>query len=96
MPMGFNSKGAGDTKAVMQFKFSGEVEGSCHLKIENGEIEAIEEIAENSDFTIESPFEVWMDIMRGKVDGQQAFMAQKYKVVGDISLLMRMNELFGG
>lgn len=96
MPMGFNPKAAGDTKAVMQFKFSGEVEGSCHLKIENGEIEAIEGTVDSPDLNIESPFEVWMDIITGKVDGQQAFMAQKYKVMGDLSLLMKMNELFGG
>jgi hypothetical protein len=96
MPMGFNGEAAGDTKAIMQFKFSGEVEGSCHLNIENGEINATEGTAENPDLTIESPFEVWMDIMTGKADGQKAFMAQKYKVVGDLSLLMKMNELFGG
>jgi hypothetical protein len=34
MPMGFNSQAAGDMKAILQFNFSGEVEGS--FKIENG------------------------------------------------------------
>jgi putative sterol carrier protein len=72
------------------------VEGSFHLNIENGEINAIEGTAENPGLTIESSFEVWMDIMTGKANGQKAFMAQKYKVVGDLSLLMKMNELFGG
>jgi hypothetical protein len=33
--------------------------------------------------------------MTGKADGQQTFMAQKYQVHGDLSLLMRMNALFG-
>jgi len=95
MPMGFNPNGAGDTKAILQFNFSGDVEGSCHFKIENRKIEALTGIAENPDLTIESPFEVWMDIMTGKADGQQMFMEQKYKVTGDLSLLMRMNQLFG-
>ena len=36
-----------------------------------------------------------MDIITGKADGQQMFMQQKYKAVGDLSLLMRMKELFG-
>ena len=36
-----------------------------------------------------------MDIMTGKADGQQMFMQQKYKTVGDLSLLMRMKDLFG-
>jgi len=38
---------------------------------------------------------VWMDIMTRKADGQQMFMEQKYKVFGDFSLLLRMNQLFG-
>ncbi|HEX7535283.1 MAG TPA: SCP2 sterol-binding domain-containing protein [Syntrophales bacterium] len=32
--------------------------------------------------------------MNGKADGQTMFMEQKYKVAGDISLLMKMNQLF--
>ena len=95
MPMGFNPDGAGDTRAVLQFNFSGDVEGSCHFKIENRTIEALPGIAESPDLTIDAPFEVWMDIITGKADGQQMFMEQKYKVVGDLSLLMRMNQLFG-
>ena len=95
MPMGFNPKGAGDTKAVLEFKFSGDVEGSCHFRIENGKIEAHPGTAENPSLTIETPFHVWMDIMTGKADGQQMFMEQKYRVKGDFSLLMRMKQLFG-
>ncbi|MGD2124948.1 MAG: SCP2 sterol-binding domain-containing protein [Desulfobacteraceae bacterium] len=95
MPMGFNPEAAGDTKAVLQFNFSGDTGGSCHFKIENGEIDAIMGASEKPDLTIDAPFDVWMDIMTGKADGQQMFMEQKYKVVGDLSLLMRINELFG-
>ena len=95
MPMGFNPAAAGDTRATIQFKFSGEAEGSCHFKIENGKIQASMGLAEKPDLTIESPFGVWMDIMTRKADGQQMFMEQKYKVSGDFSLLLRMNQLFG-
>jgi multimeric flavodoxin WrbA len=95
LPMGFNPDGSGDTKAVLQFNFTGEVEGSCHFRIENRRIKSILGPAEKPDITIDSPFEVWMDIMTGKADGQQMFMAQKYKVTGDFSLLMRMNQIFG-
>lgn len=95
MPMGFNSEAAGDTRAVLQFNFSGEVEGSCHFKIENGKIEAKKGAADKPDLTVDSPFEVWMDVMTGKADGQQMFMQQKYKAFGDLSVLMRMKDLFG-
>ena len=45
---------------------------------------------ENPDITIETPFEIWMDIMTGKADGQQMFMEQKYKVNGDLSLMIQL------
>jgi hypothetical protein len=32
--------------------------------------------------------------MNSKADGQKMFMEQKYKVLGDIALLMKMNQLF--
>jgi multimeric flavodoxin WrbA/putative sterol carrier protein len=95
MSMAFNSKHAEQTKAVMQFTFSGEVEGSCHFEIENGKITAREGVAEKPSLVVESPFEVWMDITTGKADGQQMFMQQKYRASGDFSVLMRMKELFG-
>ncbi len=92
---GFKPDAAGDTRAVIQFDFSGETKGACHFRIEKRRIEAIQGSAQSPDLTIESPFEVWMDIMTGKADGQQMFMAQKYRATGDLSLLIRMGQLFG-
>ena len=92
---GFNPASAGDTTAVFQFNFSGDVTETCHFRIENGTISTVQGSAESPDLTIDTPFEVWMDIMTGKADGQQMFMAQKYKVRGDLSLLMRMGQIFG-
>ncbi|MBU2498762.1 MAG: NAD(P)H-dependent oxidoreductase [Proteobacteria bacterium] len=95
MPMGFDPEAAGETSAILQFHFSGEVQGTCHFRIEKGKITAIMGPGENPTLTIDTPFEVWMDIMTGKADGQQMFMQQNYKVAGDFSLLLRMNQLFG-
>jgi hypothetical protein len=95
LPMGFRPEKAGDLKATVQFDFSGGVAGSCHFVIEDARIQASDGPADRPDLTIETPFDLWMDIMTGKRDGQQAFMAQAYKTRGDLSLLMRMGELFG-
>ena len=92
---GFDPVGAGDTMAILQFNFTGDVQETCHFRIENGTISTFQGSAESPDLTIDTPFDVWMDIMTGKADGQQMFMAQKYKVQGDLSLLMRMSEIFG-
>jgi multimeric flavodoxin WrbA/putative sterol carrier protein len=95
LPMGFNAEAAGDTRATLQFNFEGDVQGSCHFDIRDGKIEAKKGPAENASMTINSPFELWVDIMAGKADGQQMFMEQKYTVDGDLNLLLRMNEFFG-
>jgi hypothetical protein len=42
MSIGFNPQSAAGTTAVLQFNFTGEVQGSCYLTIENGKIEAKE------------------------------------------------------
>ncbi|MDD5170116.1 MAG: NAD(P)H-dependent oxidoreductase [Syntrophales bacterium] len=94
MSMGFNPKGTGDTKAVMQFDFTGDVEGSCHFKIEEGKIEAVLGGSDSPDLVIMTPFALWLDIMAGRADGQQAFMEQKYRITGNISLLMKMRDFF--
>jgi multimeric flavodoxin WrbA/putative sterol carrier protein len=95
LPMGFNAAAAGDTRATIQFNFEGDVQGSCHFCIGESKIEAKKGVAENAGLTINSPFELWMDIMAGKADGQQMFMEQKFTVEGDLNLLLRMNEFFG-
>jgi hypothetical protein len=90
MPLGLNSEAVGDKKAILQFKFSGTVKDPCHFIIEKGKIGAKPGISEKPDLTIETPFELWMDIMTRKADGQKLFMQQKYKVFGDLSLMMRL------
>jgi len=93
--MGFNHEAGKDTRATLQFDFSGKVEGACHFTIDCGNIEVVAGKTDSPDLTIATPFEVWMDIMTGKADGQKMFMEQKYQVTGDLELLMRFGELFG-
>ena len=94
MPMGFNPEAAGDTKATLQFEFTGSVEGSCCLIIADGTIETKEGKAEKPDLIIKTPFEVWMDIVTGKADGTEMFMEGKYEVEGNAEFL-DMSRFFG-
>lgn len=94
-PFGLNSEVAGDRKVILQFNFSGYVEDSCYFIIEKGNIEARKGIEENPDLAIKTPFNIWMDIMTGKTDGQQMFMEQKYKVTGDIGLMIQLFKTVG-
>ena len=89
-PFGLNSEAVGERKIILQFNFSGEVTDPCYFIVEKGNVSAEKGEKENPDITIETPFEIWMDIMTGKADGQQIFMEQKYKVDGDLSLMIQL------
>ncbi len=90
LPFGLNSEAVGARKVILQFNFTDEVTGSCCFTIEKGSVSAEEGGMENPDITIDTPFGVWMDIMTRKADGQQMFMDQKYKVDGDLSLMIQL------
>ena len=90
LPFGLNSAAVGNKKVTLQFKFSGDLEDSCYFAIEKENIEAKAGTWDNPDLTIDTPFDVWMDIMTGKADGQQMLMEQKYKVSGDLSLMLQL------
>jgi putative sterol carrier protein len=95
MKLGFNPDSAGGLKATIQFNFSGEDQGSCFLSIADGVINGRQGSFNQPDLAVNTPFEVWMDILTGKADGQQMFLDQKYTVEGDLDLLMQMDQLFG-
>ena len=93
MKLGFNPGPAGGLKTTIQFNFSGENQGSCFLSIADGSINGQQGSFNQPDLTVNTPFEVWMDILTGKADGQQMFLDQKYTVEGDLSLLMQMEQV---
>jgi len=89
-PFGINSEAVGNRKVILQFNFSGQITDSCYFVIEEDHVDSKNGIAKIPDITIETPFGIWMDIMTGKADGQQMFMEQKYKVEGDLSLMIQL------
>jgi putative sterol carrier protein len=95
MKLGFKPEAARDISARIQFNFSGETAGGCFLDISGGAIQAQQGKAMDPSLIVNTPFEVWMDILTGKADGQQLFFDQKYTVEGDLDLLLRMDQMFG-
>jgi multimeric flavodoxin WrbA len=90
LPFGLNIKAVGNNRFILQFKFSGVVEGSCYFTIDKGNIYSKMGVSAHPDLTIETPFALWIDIMNDKLDGQRMFMEQAYKVTGDISLMIQL------
>jgi len=95
MKLGFNADSANGLKTTIQFNFSGENQGSCFLIIDDGSLQGQQGNYTDPDLTVNTPFEVWLDILTKKADGQQMFMEQQYTVEGDLELLMQLDQLFG-
>ncbi len=95
MPTVFDAGAAGDLIADIQFDVSGEEPGSYYLQIEKGTCTFHEGESPSPKLTIHSPSEVWLAVSRGEMDGQAAFMQQKYTVEGDFNLMLKLNDLFG-
>ncbi len=90
MLYGLNSEAAAERRIILQFNFSGEMSDSCYFIIAKGNVDAKTGKRDSPDITIETPFELWMDIVTGKADGQQMFMEQKYTVEGDLALMIEL------
>lgn len=89
-PFGLNADAAGDRRVQLQINFSGDINDSCYFNVEKGGVEAKQGSCEKPDLTIDTPFNIWMDIITRKADGAQMFVQQKYKVGGDMSLMMQL------
>ena len=94
MPMGFKADAAGDLNAVYQFEVSGKEDFVGHLKIAEGTCTYQDGPAEDPDVIIRTPADVWLAIATGDLDGQEAFMAGKYTVEGDLGLMLKLKSLF--
>lgn len=95
MPQSFKNSAAQDLKAIYQFEITGEEVFTAHLKIENGQCTFHEGPHTKPDVVIKSPAHVWLAISRGELNGQTAFMSGKYKVEGNMGLVMKLKNIFG-
>jgi len=86
----------GDLEAVIQFILEGQPGGEYHLDIAGGRCYCQAGRAEKPDLTITTPWSVWWGIAKGRISGQAALMEGQYKANGELGLLMRLGELFGG
>ena len=88
LSLGFNPQKAVGKKGVLQFRFTGEVPGDFYLVIDEKGCTPHIGRAEKADCTVDSPFEVWADIIQGKAEGGQMFMTGRYTAKGNFSFLM--------
>jgi multimeric flavodoxin WrbA/putative sterol carrier protein len=94
MPLGFRSEAAPGLNAVYQFEISGSETFNAYFKIADDRCTFHEGSHEKPDVLIKAPAEVWLAVSQGALDGQSAFMSGKYRVEGNVGLLMKLKTLF--
>ncbi|MEI6518895.1 MAG: NAD(P)H-dependent oxidoreductase [bacterium] len=94
MPLAFNAKEAGSLTADIQFVLTDEQPDHYYLSISGGECKAYLGKSPKPAITITTPGTVWMAIARHEMNGAAGLITGKYKVSGDMTLLMRFDKLF--
>ena len=94
MPIAFNPKAAEGLDATIQYVLSGDGGGLYYMYIREGKCTAHRGVVDKPALTIHAPANVWLAISRGELDGSQAFMQRMYRVTGDMSILLKMDNLF--
>ncbi len=94
MPLVFDRAAAGDARALIQFRVSGDEPGDYYLRVDRGRCESFEGTTAGADLTVHTPDHVWVGIARGELDGGQALMERRYAVEGDFLLLAKLREWF--
>lgn len=94
MPLAFNPQAAGGLRAVIQFRITGAEPGEYFLRIADGACTFHEGVFHAPDVTIHTPSHVWLSICYGSLDGTVAYLLRRYRVEGNVWLLVRLKSLF--
>ena len=94
MPTAFNPRAAEGLDVTIQYVLSGEGGGLYYTHIQEGKCTSHRGVVDTPALTIHAPANVWLAISRGELDGSRAFMQGMYRVTGDMSILLKMDDLF--
>lgn len=92
----FNPEAAGSLNAIYYFDISGENGGKWGLEIKDGSCTLLDGEVENPTVTISIADEDFIELRKGNLNSQMAFMMGKLRVTGDMSLAMKLQSMFPG
>jgi len=94
MPYGLNQNLAKGIDTIIQFHLTGEEPTDGYLTIKDLECTYTEGIHPNPKTTIKSDSRLWLAISNNEVSGDQAYINKKYTADGDMTILLKLSELF--
>ena len=80
---------------IIQFHLTGEEPTDGYLIIKNLECSNTEGTHPDPKTTIRADSKLWLAISNNEISGDQAYMNKKYTVDGDMTILLKLGELFG-
>lgn len=80
--------------ATILFDLSGNNGGQFWIKLADGAAESGEGEIEQPAMTLKASADDWFAVSTGQMNPMQAFMTGKIKILGDMSLAMKMQTMF--
>jgi len=94
LPDHFVPESAAGMDAVIQLRLSGDDGGEWYIVIRDQKIQVSPGVTPNPRLTLNASSQDILKILTGQMDGMRAFMQGKLKVSGDMSLAMKLTNLF--
>ena len=95
MPGRFNAAAAAGVNATYQFDLTGDGGGTWQVAVGNGACQVAQGSPNDKpNITITMAASDYLDMITGKLNPQMAFMGGKLKIKGDMSLALKMQQLF--
>jgi putative sterol carrier protein/putative NADPH-quinone reductase len=94
MPFGLNKGLAEGINTIIQFHLTGEEPTDGYLNIKNLECTYTEGAHPEPKTTIRADSKLWLAISNKEISGDQAFINKEYTVEGDMTILLKLGELF--
>lgn len=94
MPQRFNAAAAAGVNATYQFDLTGDGGGTWQVKVSAAGAEVSEGAPGAANITITMAAGDYLDMINGKLNPQMAFMGGKLKIKGDMSLALKMQQIF--
>jgi len=68
----------------------------AYLKFDNGKVTEVRPLGEGekTDFALEGPYDVWVKVNKGEVDGANAIMTRMLQFRGNMSAIIRYSKAF--
>ncbi|MEJ5239676.1 MAG: SCP2 sterol-binding domain-containing protein [Anaerolineales bacterium] len=94
MPGAFLPEKAPGLEAVIQFHFTGDEAGDWYAEIKDGKVTVQQGVHPSPRMTLTADSADYIKIFTGELDGMRAFMEGKLKLSGDLSLAMKLTQMF--